>query len=155
MARPVARICRLPVLICAGLALAACSHLPQVHWPWRTKTPPAPEISHDLIVTPLNGTAAAAYPQFWKRNTLVLDLRGISGSGGVELKPRAGAGWPVRLALRVTPGSVGELDVRADQRMVIPVVAQGAQPLDLELAAGLYRSTTEKITVNWAPAPAL
>ncbi|HUN24850.1 MAG TPA: hypothetical protein VMU67_00980 [Steroidobacteraceae bacterium] len=155
MTRSPARTLRALATLGAALALAACSHLPHVHWPWQARSPPTPEMSHDLVVTSLAGGQAAAYPQFWKRNTLVLDLRGISGSGGVALTPRAGASWPVRLALRVTPGSVGELDVKADERQVFPVVPQGTGPLDLELSPGLYSATTERITVNWAPAPAL
>src|SRR5207249_5621468 len=63
----------------------------------------------------------SAYPQYWNRNTLVVDLAAASGSGSITLKPAAGSAWPVRLAFRVTPGSVGLLSVRGDQRLVIPI----------------------------------
>src|SRR5215471_13117572 len=42
-------------------------------------------------------------------------------------------GWPVRLAVRVMPGSLGELDVRGAQRVVLPIVPAGGKPVDLEL----------------------
>ena len=138
----------------AALALAACSHLRSIHWPWSHRAPPPPEAVHELVVTSPQG-APVDVPQYWKRNTLVVDLRGISGAGGVVLRPAAGTTWPVRLAVRVMPGSVAELEVRADQRLVLPITAQGTKPVDLELPPGVYTSSTEEIRVNWGPAASL
>jgi hypothetical protein len=130
--------------------LGACSHL---HWPFHRKPPPQPEVAHELVVTAPDGTTAAPYPQYWKRNTVVVDLQGASGTGGIVLKPRpGGAGWPVRIALRMKPGAVGQLEVRADQRAIIPVTPSGTQPVDLELPPGLYTAKSEQITVQWGPA---
>ncbi len=144
------------VLLASALALAACSHMPSVHWPWAHRPAPPPEVVHELVVTASDGGSAPIdFPQYWKRNTLVLDLQGVSGTGGVVLRPKAGTVWPVRLAFRVSPGAIGQLEVRADQRLVIPVTTEGAKPVDLELAPGVYTATTGEIRVNWAPGGAL
>ena len=129
------------------LALAACGCS---HWPWHKQPAPAPKSVHYLEVS--GSGAAAVRGQYWKRNTLLIDLTGASGSGSITLRPPAD-GWPVRLALRVTPGSIGELDVRGAERMVVPVVAGGVKPVDLELAATTYTAKTPEIAVAWGPAP--
>ena len=47
------------------------------------------------------------------------------------------------LAFRVTPGSFGALEVRGDQRVLLPISASGAAPVELELASrGLHREDT-------------
>src|SRR5262249_10051984 len=51
------------------LGLTGCSHL---HWPWHKQPPPAPQAVHYLDVG--GSGAAAALAQYWKRNTLVVDL---------------------------------------------------------------------------------
>lgn len=152
--RRAGRAAALPLILAAlTLGAAGCSHLPRLHAPWAHRPAPPPQPVHELVIT--DGTGAAkSYPQYWKRNTLVVDLEGISGTGRVVLTPPAGMTWPFRLALRVVPGSVGELDVRADQRLVIPLVASGAKPVDLELAPGLYSRATREISVAWGPVPA-
>jgi hypothetical protein len=138
----------------AALALSACSHMPRLHWPWAHRSPPPPEAVHELVITSPDGASALDFPQYWKRNTLVLDLEGVSGTGGLLLRPRVGTTWPVRLALRVKPGSIGQLEVRADQRLVLPIATGGPKPVDLELAPGVYTPTTSEIKVDWAPAAA-
>jgi hypothetical protein len=138
----------------AALALGACSHLSGLHWPWTHRAPPPPEAVHELVITSPDGASAVDLPQYWKRNTLVLDLEGASGTGGVVLHPRPGTTWPVRLAVRVKPGAIGQLDVRADQRVVIPIITEGAKPVDLELAPGVYTPKTDEIRVNWGPTAA-
>ena len=127
---------------------AGCSHL---SWPWHHQPPPPPTPVHVLDVS--GAGASAVLAQYWKRNTLVLDMRAASGSGSVTLRPPAD-GWPVRLALRVTPGSVAELDVRGAQRMVLPIVPGGAKPVDLELPPGVYPPKTPEVTVAWGPSAA-
>ncbi len=123
-----------------------------MHMPWSHRPAPPPQPVHELVITDAAG-AAAPFPQYWKRNTLVVDLQGISGTGHITLTPPAGMTWPFRLALRVMPGSVGELDVRADQRWVVPIVQTGKKPVDLELAPGLYTARSPRISVAWGPAP--
>jgi hypothetical protein len=56
----------------------------------------------------------------------------------------------VRIAFRVTPGSIGVLEVRGEERMVMPVAQAGGQPIDLELAPGIYIGTTVKLKVHWS-----
>lgn len=124
---------------------AGCSHL---NWPWHHQPPPPPK---PVQVLDVSGTGASAVlAQYWKRNTLVLDMSAASGSGSVTLRPPAD-GWPVRLALRVTPGSLGELDVRGAQRVVLPIVPAAGKPVDLELPPAVYPPKTAELTVAWGP----
>jgi len=141
-------------LLTVALSLAGCSHLhlPSMHWPWHHKaTPPPPQV-HELDEAS-DGGATASFPQYWMRNTLIVDLQGASGSGNVVLKPREGTTWPVRIAFKVMPGSIGELEVRAAQRTVLPVTTQGAKPIVLELSPGIYVPKSPQISVSWGPTP--
>ena len=118
------------------------------HWPWH-HLPAAPAAAvHELDI---GGANAEAFPQYWKRNTLVVDLSAVSGSGSITLKPVAGTTWPMRLALRITPGSIGELDVRGAERLVLPVTPSGGKPVDLELTPAVYASSTPELAVHWGP----
>jgi hypothetical protein len=138
-------------LLAAGiLGLAGCASV-SAHLPWRHKAPPPPEVSMALTVATPEGVAVP-WPQFWLRNDVVLDLSGVAGTGAAVVAPRAGLAWPVRVALRVTPGSIGAIDVRGAQRWLVPVPAAGAGTVDLELPAGVYQTTTRQITVHWGPA---
>lgn len=136
------------------VSLSGCSHLSGMHWPtfhvpWQTgPAPPPPEI-HELDEASVGG-APAAFPQYWFRNTLVVNLQGVSGSGAVVLTPREGTTWPVRIAFQVTPGSIGELEVRGAQRLVLPITSAGTQPILLELSPGIYVPKTRQLTVGWA-----
>ena len=137
-------------VVALTLSLSGCSHLRSIHWPWhRSPAPPPPEV-HELDEADAAG-ASASFPQYWLRNTLVVNLQGASGSGTVVLKPRAGTAWPVRIAFKVTPGSIGELEVRGAQRTVLPITAAGAQPVLLELSPGIFVSKTPQMTVSWGP----
>ena len=132
--------------IAAVLLTGACSHL---HWPWHRRPPPSPPPVHELDVS--GAAAADAFPQSWKRNTLVVDLSAAAGSGGVTLKPVEGTTWPVRIAFRVTPGSIGVLEVRAAQRVDLPISATPGKPIDLELAPGVYTAQSPDMKVSWGP----
>jgi len=134
------------VVLCV-VGLTACGHTP-----WGRKTPAAPVPVNELVVTGADGAASQSFPQYWKRNTLVVDLQGASGSGAITLKPREGAKWPVRLAFRVMPGQLGLIEVQADQRLLMPVTTDGTKVLDLELVPGVYTAKTPQITVKWEPA---
>jgi hypothetical protein len=131
------------------LSAAACGHLAAPHWPWQHPSAPAPAAVHELDI----GGAAAAqtFPQYWKRNTLLVDLSAAHGSGSITLKPAAGSDWPVRLAFRVAPGSIGVLEVRAAQRVSLPIASAG-RSVDLELTPGVYTPQTPQMTVSWGPA---
>ena len=143
--------------IACAAALAGCGHLPHVptpHMPslrfWHHRAPAAPQPVQELTVSDGNNETSA-YPQFWKRNTLVIDLRAVSGTGSLELTPREGNGWPTRLAFRVTPGAIGQLEVKGAQRTVFPIATAAEPPVDLELAPGVYTLKTPQITVSWTP----
>jgi len=144
-----ARTAILTVTALAALTAAGCGHL-SLHWPWQHRPAPPPAPVHELDIS--GAPAADAFPQYWKRNTLLVDLSAASGSGSITLKPAAGREWPVRLAFRVSPGAVGELDVQGAQRLVLPVTPAGGKPLDLELAPGVYTAQTPQMTVTWGPA---
>ena len=120
-----------------------------MHWPWHRNPPPPPTPVHELDVT---GAAADTYPQYWKRNTLLVDLSAASGSGSITLKPVQGTTWPVRIAFRVTPGAIGVLDVRGAERTLLPITGTAGPAVDLELAASMYTATTPQMTVSWGPA---
>jgi len=132
----------------AALSLAllgtGCAHM---HLPWHHPPPPPPAPVHELDVT-----GAGTYPQYWKRNTLLLDLSSASGSGSVTLKPVAGTSWPVRIAVRVRPGAFPVLEVRGDQRLNLPISSSGAAPVDLEFTPGVYTAKTPRIVVSWGAA---
>jgi hypothetical protein len=105
---------------------------------------------HELEI---GGAAADRFPQYWKRNTLLVDLSAASGSGSITLKPVAGGSWPVRVAFRVTPGTIGVLDVHAAEHESIPIVGGGGKPVDLEVSPGTYTATTLEMSVAWGPTP--
>ena len=130
----------------ALLAAGACSH-----WPWHHQPPPPPVEVQVLHVS--GASAATHFPQYWKRNTLLVDLSAASGSGSIALQPVAGGSWPVRTALRVTRAAIGRLEVRGDRGVTLPITT-GPGTVDLELPPGLYSAHTEQITVVWGPEPA-
>jgi hypothetical protein len=146
-ARGAARFGLAAGVVALATLLAGCSHL---HWPFHRKPPPPPPEVHELDESS-DGGAAASFPQYWMRNTLVVDLQGASGSGSVTLKPREHTMWPVRIALKVMPDSVGEFEVRANQRVVLPVTTSGVKPVVLELSPRTYTMKTPQIVVSWGP----
>jgi hypothetical protein len=136
--------------VVAVLSLSGCGHLPSMHWPWHRKPAPPPPQVHELDETSDNG---GTFPQFWERNTLVVDLQGAKGTGNLVLTPREGTAWPVRIAFKVTPGWVGQLEVRGEQRVVLPITNAGVNPVYLELSPGVYVPKTPKITASWGANP--
>ena len=130
----------------AAVLLTGCGMLP-----WGKQSPQSPVPVNELVELAADGTPTHAFNQYWKRNTLVLDMQGAATQGSIVLKRRDRGKWPVRLAFRVTPGSVGLLEVRGDQRMLIPVTREGTQAVDLELVPGVYTPNTQQITVMWEP----
>jgi hypothetical protein len=152
------RLDRRIVAVAAGtLALATltgATWIPVPDFRWMMVKKPAPELwpADELLVTLGNTPAVADFPQYWKRNTLLLDLAGVNGSGSVVLQPRTDKQWPVRIAVRVMPGQVGTLEVRAEQqRLLLPITPDGVKPVDLELVPGMYTPKTSQIRVTWGP----
>jgi hypothetical protein len=82
-------------------------------------------------------------------NTLLLDMSAASGSGSVILKPVEGTTWPVRVAVRVTPGAFPVLEVRGEERLSLPISASGGPPIDLEFAPEVYTAKTPQLVVSW------
>jgi hypothetical protein len=149
-----ARLARLVLVVAAcGLALSACGtlHMPKI-WPFYKKPKLGPEAVNELTLVNADGSAAT-FPQYWKRNTLVIDLSGISGQGSVAARLPDETTWPVRVAVRVQPGSVGQLEVQAEERNILPVSAEGVRPVDIELAPSLYTPKTAAIYISWGPVP--
>jgi hypothetical protein len=133
-------------LALALVLTAGCSHL---HWPWHHAPPAAPVPVHEVD---LAGTGAEGFPQYWKRNTLLIDLSAASGSGTLTVKPVAGTTWPVRVAFRVRPGAITSLEVRGEQRVSLPISPAAGAPIDLELTPGVYTAKTAQLTVSWGAA---
>ena len=132
---------------------AACKSMPKPHWPWTAKPAAMEPLANQVAFEVPAGAMAIELPQHWRRNTLVIDLSGVSGSGSVAMRSKASAGWPVRLALRIRPGTVGSVEVTADQRMVLPVsAAAGAVTVDVALSPSLYTAKTPLITLSWSSA---
>jgi hypothetical protein len=125
--------------------------MPHPHWPFHRKPAPPPEVVHELVITSPQG-ADMAFPQYWKGNTLIIDMRLAGGQGNAVLKPREHTFWPVRLAFRVTPGQFGALEAHANQRAVLPVTTSGTKPVDLELDAGVYIMKSPQVALSWGPA---
>jgi hypothetical protein len=133
------------VLALCLVTLTACSSMP-----WHKEPAKGPEAVNELVELGADGGPTAVFPQYWKRNTLVVDLTTAASTGGqLTLKTRDGAKWPVRLAFRVMPGTLGLLEVQADQRLLMPVTREGDKPVDLELVTGVYTPNTPQITVKW------
>jgi hypothetical protein len=135
-------------LVAAGL-VAGCGHL-GAHWPWQHRPAATPAPVHELDIS--GGPGADAFAQKLKRNTLLIDLSAASGSGSITLKPVSGGDWPMRLAFRVTPGAIGVLEVRAAQRVSLPISSTAGKPVELELPPGVYTRTSPQMTVSWGQA---
>jgi len=142
---------RLAVLAVACLALSACSTMSKL-WPFHKKAKPGPAAVHELNLVNADGSEAT-YPQYWVRNTLVVDLSGVGGTGSVAARLPEETTWPVRVAVRVRPGSVDQLEVLGEERNVLPVSKDGVKPIDLTLAPSVYTPKTAAIYISWGPQP--
>jgi hypothetical protein len=142
---------RLALLAAACLALSACSTMSKM-WPFHRKAKTGPVAVHELNLVNADGSEAT-YPQYWVRNTLVLDLSGIGGTGSVAARLADETTWPVRVAVRVRPGSVDQLEVLGEERDVLSVSRDGAKPIDITLAPSVYTPKTAAIYISWGPQP--
>jgi len=131
----------------ALLLMVLCSSLTGCgwHWPWRHRAAPPPAPVQEVSIS---GTTAIQ--QFWDRNTLLLDLTALRGDG--EASFTTSHGWPVRLEFKVQPGRFAQLEVRALERTVFEVPAQGDKPVMLKLAPGAYAADTAQIAIRWSAA---
>jgi hypothetical protein len=84
----------------------------------------------------------------------VLDLSGVGGQGSVAARLPEETTWPVRVAVRVRPGSVDQLEIQGEERNVLPVSREGTKPIDLVLATSVYTPKTAAIYISWGPMPA-
>jgi hypothetical protein len=122
-------------------------------WPFYKKPKPVPVAVNELNLVNADGSTAS-FPQYWKRNTLLIDLSGVGGTGGFAARLPEETTWPVRLAVRVRPGSVGQIEIQGEERSVLPVSNEGAANIDLELAPSVYTPKTAAIYISWGPVPA-
>ena len=145
---------RLALIAACTLAITACSSMRTPHlWPFYKKPKPVPEAVHELNLVNADGSTAN-FPQYWKRNALVIDLSGVSGAGGFAARLPEDTTWPVRVAVRVRPGSVGQIEIQGEERSVLPVSTEGSANIDLELASSVYTPRTAAIYISWGPQPA-
>jgi hypothetical protein len=147
------------LIVACSLSLTACSsYSVQMGWPpIQRKAKPAPEAVNELNLVNADGTPAS-FPQYWKRNTLVIDLSGIGGggmgaAGNFAARLPEETTWPVRVAVRVRPGSVGQIEILGEERNVLPVTTEGTLPIDLEFAPSVYTPRTAAIYISWGPTP--
>ena len=143
------------LIVACSLSLTACSsYSVQMGWPpIQKKAKPVPEAVNELNLVNTDGTPAS-FPQYWKRNTLVIDLSGIGAAGNFAARLPDETTWPVRVAVRVRPGSVGQIEIQGEERNVLPVTTEGTQPIDLEFAPSVYTPRTAAIYISWGPMPA-
>ena len=135
------------LLVASLVLLGGCSHL-QALWPWH-KAPPAPEPTvHELVVQPGEGKTAPTLEQTWNRNALRVVLVDVSGDGEFRLRPARGHDWPIRLEFAVRPGSIGHLEVRGEQRVIMSVPATGSVAI-LQLPQGIYAPATGELTLRY------
>jgi hypothetical protein len=133
----------------AVLLLAGCSHI-SGWWPWHHKKPAPPESVNVLLPTAVGDATPIPVSEFWDGNALRVELGALSGSGSVQFARAPRQAWPVRIELRVLPGSARQLEVSAAQRVVFAIPASGAQ-ITFTLPPGTYTPTTKTMTVSWEP----
>ena len=144
----------LSLLVACALCLPACSSIRMPHvWPFYKKPKPAPEAVLELNLVNADGSTAS-FPQYWKRNTLVIDLSGVSGAGTLTARLPEETTWPVRMAVRVRPGSVGQVEIQGEERSVLPVSSDGTSNIDLEILPSAYTPKTAAIYISWGAIPA-
>jgi len=136
------------LLLAAGLlATGGCATV-KSHWPFGKAKVAAPEAVQELKVQAVAADAAPAVLQYWERNTLVVDLTNVAGTGQLQLIRDPAHAWPVRVAFRMAPGRFEALEVQGAQRVVVPVAA-GNGAVTSVLPAGAYESATTTLSLRW------
>jgi hypothetical protein len=135
----------LPLLVVA-LGVLGCTSV---------REPPDPVAVRELDVQAGGNASITLVPQFWERNTLVVDLQGVPPAGELRLRPRDGGAWPVRLAFRAAPGRFAVVEVQGAQRELLTVSGErGAGVVTMPLAPSVHAGTTQELRVRWGPAEA-
>jgi hypothetical protein len=148
--KPALVIPRLVALTCC-LALAGCGTMSKL-WPFGKSTKQGPEPVNELTLVDASG-APVHFPQYWSRNTLIIDLSGASGSGSVAARLPPEATWPVRMAVRVFPRAVQQVEIVGEERNVLPVTTDGPKSVKLEIGPSVYTPRTAAIYISWGPMP--
>ncbi|MEZ5458979.1 MAG: hypothetical protein R3E65_06615 [Steroidobacteraceae bacterium] len=143
--------------LAAALLLAGCSSLdvPKWRWPFAAKPVVAPDIVDEIVFeSPQAGSPVTSFPQYFRRNTLVIDMTGAGAAGSVVMRPKTAAGWPVRVSFRVKPGSFAALEITAEQRVLLPVVGAARRPtLDLPLPPSFLKARSDDpVYLRWGAA---
>lgn len=143
-----------PPLAAAALAalavLGGCASV-RSHLPFWKEPAAAPQPVRELALQVADDAPMPVVLQFWERNTLVVDLQGVPSTGKLTLVPEAGHVWPAQLAFRMAPARFQQLDVRGDERVLLPVSA-GPEPTTAQLPPGIYGATTTRLELSWGPA---
>jgi hypothetical protein len=147
------RLLLLPALVIASL-LSGCagqSSAAAKHWytPWRKAAIVSPEAVQELPVEALEGGSPPSLPQYWERNTLRVDLSAVAGSGSARLLPSTVNGWPLRMVFSVRPGSLKQLEVTGEKRVVFNVAEAAGEATVFALGSGAYDATTKALTLHW------
>ena len=144
---------RLALGAALALALAPAGAAQAWHLPWHhphSRAAPAGVPGLTIHVDGAGAPAsAAAVPQSWERNTLLVDLTHLGASGSATLTPPPNAGWPARLAFRVQPGSVASVEVAGAQRVQFTLPTHGTA-MTLRLDPGVYLVRTPSLTLRWS-----
>jgi hypothetical protein len=140
------RAIALLALLC--LATTGCASVKSL-WPWGKAPAAAPVPVRELEVTVPADVAMPVVLQFWERNTLVVDLQDAASAGQISLARREGQPWPARIGFRMSPSRFEVLEVRGDQRVVLPVAAAAGSAVTVELPPAAYAPDTSRIVVSW------
>lgn len=133
------------ILVAAGLLASSGCATVKSHWPFGRAKAAAPAPVQELAV---EAAAGSSVLQFWERNTLVIDLTAVAGSGELRLIRDPARTWPVRVAMRMLPGRFEELEVQGAQRVLLPVAA-GNGVVTAVLPAATYDKSTMALRLRW------
>jgi hypothetical protein len=133
------------------MLLAGCSTLRGL-WPFGHASKAMPPAVTELLVELPEGGAVPVVLQYWERDTLVLDLTNVAGTGRVTLRRQTGHGWPPRLALRMAPRRFEVAEVRGATRVVLPVSVEAGPPVTVELPPDTYAADTPQLQLSWGAA---
>src|SRR4026207_2288640 len=100
MNRKARRFVRAAAFCVLVLGAASCAHIPPLTWPWRARTAAPPRAVEVVAIRSEDGVPVRAFPQYWLRNTLLIDLSGAAPSGTIVLGRRGAGACPGRAALR-------------------------------------------------------
>jgi hypothetical protein len=137
--------------IAATLLLSGCASL-RAHWPFGGHGAAAPQPVAELVVELPGQGAPPVVLQYWERNTLIVDLTSVAGTGRVTLRPNDERGWPMRIAFRMSPRRFEVLEVRGAERVLLPVATGSNDPVTAGLPPGAYGTDTNELLVSWGAA---